>query len=64
MKIYLTIPELAEKLASEFDEVSLLELLGINSFDLVDRFIDVIENKYEKLIAEFQGGDDIGEDEI
>jgi hypothetical protein len=50
----LTLDELAQKLASYYDEVSLLELLNINSFDLVERFSDVIEEKYDTLIKEFE----------
>jgi len=43
--------ELKEAL-KRLDEVSLLELLGIQSDDLVERFDDVIEKKQEYLIKE------------
>jgi hypothetical protein len=43
----LTLQEIKEKLAEEFDEITLLEVLNINSFDLVDAFFDRIEEKYE-----------------
>ena len=43
----LTLQEIKEKLAEEFDEITLLEVLNINSFDLVDAFFDRIEDKYE-----------------
>ena len=46
-----TFEELKEAL-KRLDEVTLLELLGIQSDDLVDRFDDVIENKQEYLTKE------------
>jgi len=36
------------------DEISLLEVLDISSEDLVDRFVDKIEDKYEQLAKEFE----------
>ena len=36
------------------DEISLLEVLEISSEDLVDRFIDKIEEKYEQLAEDFE----------
>jgi len=47
----ITFEELKEGL-KRLDEVSLLELLGIQSDDLVERFDDVIEKKQEYLIKE------------
>lgn len=44
----LTLPELIERL-KELDEVTLLELLGITSESLIDRFSDVIEDKQDTL---------------
>lgn len=61
MRIHLTIPELQERLANAYDEVDLLELLKINSFELVDKFEDKIEANYEELIKEFQEDDDADE---
>lgn len=49
----LTLCELKEKLAENYDETLLLELLEINSSDLVERFLDRIENRYEQLATEF-----------
>jgi len=43
----LTLQEIKIKLAEEYDEITLLEILDINSFDLVDAFFDRIEDKYE-----------------
>lgn len=54
----LTIKELGEKLAAVYDEVSLLEILGINAHDIVARFPDLIEQKYDELIAEFEEEDE------
>ena len=51
----LTLTELQEKLASYYDEVSLLEILNINSFDLVERFADRVERKADALAEEFEG---------
>lgn len=47
----LTLTELQEKLIRE-DEVLLLELLDISSEDIVERFVDVIEDKFETLITQ------------
>jgi len=49
----ITNEELKEKLKS-IDEVSLLEKLEIYSDDIVDRFDDKIEEKWEQLILEFE----------
>lgn len=48
----ITLVELKEKLA-QLDEVTLMETLELTSSDLVNRFSDIIENKYEDLIGEF-----------
>ena len=45
----LTLEELKERL-SRFDEVTLLEMLGVDSEELVEAFTDLIESKYDKLI--------------
>jgi hypothetical protein len=36
------------------DEVSLLEVLEISSEDIVDRFVDKIEENYDKLAEDFE----------
>jgi hypothetical protein len=65
METHLTLHELAEKLAAYYDEISILEILNINSYDLVERFGDRIESRYERLIEEFQGEDtNNGEEQI
>lgn len=43
----LTLQEIKEKLADEYDEITLLEVLNINSYDLVDAFFERIEERYE-----------------
>ena len=57
----LTIEELKEKLAERLDEVTLLDLLGITSYDLVERFADLIEDKYDKLLREIEDDYEINE---
>ena len=46
-----TFVELQEKLM-RYDEVSLLELLNITSEDLVARFSDVIEERFDYLLTQ------------
>lgn len=56
-----TLNELKEKLLAICNEIDLLELLEINSEELLDRFEDKIEEKYEYLCHEFE--DETYEDE-
>lgn len=49
----LTLVELKEKLI-KLDEVTLLEVLEISSEDIVERFVDLIESKFDALEEEFQ----------
>jgi len=53
----LTLVELCEKL-KDVPEIELMERLDITSEDLVLRFIDVIEEKYEQLELEFEEEDE------
>ncbi len=48
----LILPELLEKL-KDIDEITLMEKLEISSEDLVERFIDKIEEKFDSLEEEF-----------
>ena len=54
----LTVAELGQRLAEASDEVSILEILNINSFDLVERFSDRVEKNYDKLLSELELEDD------
>lgn len=45
------------------DEISLLEILEISSEDLVDRFADKIEEKYDILKEDFEEEDEFTERE-
>jgi len=45
------------------DEISLLEVLEISSEDLVDRFVDKIEEKYDQLQPEVEAEDEQSEGE-
>ena len=49
----LTLEELKEKM-KDIDEVSLVEKLEIYSDDIVERFEDRIEDKWEQLIIDFE----------
>jgi hypothetical protein len=42
-----TLQEIKERLAEEYDEITLLEVLNINSYDLVDAFFERIEERYD-----------------
>ena len=53
----ITLTELQSKLML-IDEISLMEILEITSEDLVNRFIDRIESKYDQLITEFEDMED------
>jgi hypothetical protein len=46
--MHLTLPEIAERL-KQLDEITLLEILGVNSEDIVDRFSDIIEDRADSL---------------
>ena len=45
------------------EETYLLELLGINSSDLVDKFDELIEEKFEDLFSELEEGFDVRTEE-
>jgi len=55
-----TFEEICEDLIN-IDEISLLEILGISSEDLVMRFKDLIEDKFEYFQTDLE--DDNGTDE-
>ena len=47
----LTFLELKERLA-RWDELDLIERLGITSADIVDKFADLIDEKFDTLLQE------------
>lgn len=47
----LTLPELCDKL-KDVDEITLLERLDITSEEIVNRFIDIIEERFDILEEE------------
>ena len=49
----LTLHDLKDRL-KQIDEVDLLELLDISSEDIVERFIDLIEDNFDKLEKEVE----------
>lgn len=53
----LTIYELQDRL-KEVDELSLMEMLDISSEEIVDKFIDTIEDKFMVLVKSFEEPDE------
>lgn len=51
----LTLNDVKERL-SQYDEVTLLEVLDVSSEELVERFEDLIEQNYELLVEELSDG--------
>lgn len=49
----ITLVELMERL-KRVDEISLLEILDIASEDIVDRFGDLIEERYDQLARDYE----------
>ena len=49
----LTLNELCERL-KHIDEISLMEVLEINSEEIVDRFVDKIEERIDDLQLDFE----------
>ena len=52
----ITIEELKEKIAQEYDEVTILELLDIKAGELVEAFHDRIVERFDQLAEEFEIG--------
>lgn len=55
----MTLTELMERLSS-LEETYLIELLGVQSVDIVEHFQDLIEEKYDDLCSELE---EMGDDE-
>jgi hypothetical protein len=54
----LTLPEFSEKLERE-EETILLEILNIESHEIVERFQDKVEERYENLREEYEETEDL-----
>jgi len=50
----LTLQELKEKMTENLSEIDVLELLEISTEDLVERFSDKIEDKYEQILNQLE----------
>jgi len=60
----LPLQELQELLAANYDEVTLLDALGVTSYDIVQRFADIIEDDQEKFMKMLDGIELYGDDDI
>lgn len=56
----LVLNEILDLLKERYDEITLLELLDISSEDLVDRFQDKIEERYDQLQIDLEEIEDEG----
>jgi hypothetical protein len=54
----MTLIELKEKIIQQFDEVDLIDLLGLTTEDLVNAFEDAIELKYQSILKELEFNSD------
>jgi hypothetical protein len=50
----LTLEELMARMLTEMDPDDILVLLGITSEELIDKFADKIEERYEEIHDEFE----------
>ena len=57
----ITIVELKERLAAQFDELTILDMLEVDSKMLVNAFTELVEDNYDKLVAEVLIGEDDAE---
>lgn len=48
----MTLSDLKEQLALGWDEVDILDMLGVDSYQLVEAFSDLIAEKFDELSAE------------
>ena len=58
----LTLSDIRDKL-KDLDEVTLIELLGVNTEQIVDAFEDIIEDRADELGAYFDDNTDSDEEE-
>lgn len=57
----LTLQELKDRLATKFDEVTLLEVLGITAEDIVEAFENKILDKSDELLEQLEEDNEFGE---
>lgn len=50
----MTLTDLKERMAQSFDEVTLVEMLELSSWNIIEAFSDEIEENMEKYIAELE----------
>jgi hypothetical protein len=50
----LTLQELKDKMTENLSEIDVMELLEISTEDLVERFSDKIEDKYEQILNQLE----------
>lgn len=50
----ITLEELKQLLATRYEECALLDVLGLTTFDLVNRFDDIIETRQDHLLSELE----------
>jgi ATP-dependent protease HslVU (ClpYQ) peptidase subunit len=60
----ITLEELKERLIAECDEVTLLEFLQIDSATLLDRFEDIVQQKYQTLVDKVTEEEQDGEEDL
>lgn len=53
----MTLQEIAEQLKL-WDEVTLIDRLGVTSEEIVDRFIDIIEDRLEEFESDLEEAED------
>lgn len=50
----MTVSDLCYLMVTRLDEITILELLDISAEELVERFEDVVESRYDYLITELE----------
>ena len=50
----LTLQELKDKMTENLSEIDVMELLELTTEDLVERFSDKIEDKYEQILNQLE----------
>ncbi len=49
----LTLKDVKERMAAEWDELTILDMLGVDSYQLVEVFSDLIAENFDTLQSEF-----------